>query len=323
MIKHLGNLIIFFVFISYSGFAQEVQFSQLFADRMYLNPAYAGIDYCPRFLVEYRNQWPGVQFPYVTYNATFDKYVESLHGGIGLRIMKDDQGGGTFNQLSADLIYAYEAKIRDKMLLRFAFEASVFQQSTNFNDLVFSSMIDPAQGIIFPSGESFSQDKFISPDFSAGILFRYDKYFFGFSANHIPQNLVAGHNEYLPLKLTAHLGAIIPVFKNDPKQANFSFEPNIVFIKQQNLNMLYYGTYFDIKEMSFGLFYRQNIEFHFDALVASFHMRLKKMTIGYSYDVTLSKFIKQTLGAHELSLVYLIPCNKKIRNYNTISCPSF
>jgi len=72
--------------------AQDVQFSQIFADRLYLNPAYAGADYCPRLVVSYRNQWPGVQSPYVTYSASFDQYSEALHGGYGIRLMKDDQG---------------------------------------------------------------------------------------------------------------------------------------------------------------------------------------------------------------------------------------
>jgi type IX secretion system PorP/SprF family membrane protein len=303
--------------------AQDVQFSQLFADKLYLNPAYAGKDYCPKFVISHRNQWPGIQFPYLTYNASFDKYIESLHGGIGIRLMKDDQGGGVFNQISADLIYAYQTRIFKDITLNFALEVSLFQKSINTRDLTFYNMLDPLQGSIYPNTEYIDHEKFNTIDFSSGILISYKKNFFGFSASHIPQNMIDGHNQYLPFKLTFHYGTIIMFDKNDTKQNKFILEPNIVFIRQQNMNSLYYGTYFDINAMSFGIFLRHNLKLHFDALVASYHLRIKKLEIGYSYDITLSRFYGQTLGSHELSLIYILPCDKKIRKYNTISCPSF
>jgi type IX secretion system PorP/SprF family membrane protein len=184
-------------------------------------------------------------------------------------------------------------------------------------------MIDPVQGVIYPNNESVVVEPFLSPDFSTAFLIHVNKYFFGLSVSHLPINIVESHNEFLPVKYTAHAGAVFPMLKNGSYNSRFFLEPNIIFINQQNMNMLYYGIYFDVSPMSFGLFYRQNIEFHFDAMVLSYHLNLKSLTIGYSFDITLSKFIKQTLGTHELSLTYIIPCDKKIRNYNTISCPSF
>jgi len=304
-------------------FSQDVQFSQLFSDRLYLNPALAGSDYCPKFVLSYRNQWPGILNPFVTYNASFDKYSEAMHGGIGLRIMKDDQGGGVFNQINADLIYSYYAKINPSITAKFAFEASIYQQNMNSRDLVYANMIDPAAGVIFPGNEAVVVEPFLSPDFSTALLLNIKKYFIGIAVTHIPQNIVDNHNEFLPVKYTLHAGGVLPIFNNGSKQSKFFLEPNVVFINQQNINMLYYGMYFDVSSMSFGVFYRQNLEFHFDAMVVSYHLNVKNLTIGYSYDITLSKFIKQTLGTHELSLTYFIPCDKKIRNYNTISCPTF
>jgi hypothetical protein len=193
----------------------------------------------------------------------------------------------------------------------------------NTNGLIFSNMIDPAQGIIYPNSELLMNENFLSPDFSAGLLVNYSNYFFGFSATHIPQNIVENHNEILPLKLLAHIGGVISVDKTDRKQAKISFEPNLIYIRQLNMNLFYYGTYFDIRDMSFGLFVRQVGGFHFDALIASYHLHLNKLSIGYSFDISLSRLLLHGWGAHELSFSYILPCDKKIRKYNTISCPSF
>ena len=305
------------------SWAQDVQFSQLFADRLYLNPAYAGSDYCSRLALSYRNQWPGIEFPYVTYSASFDKYSPLLNGGLGVRVMNDKQGSGTFKQLNVDLIYSYHVKLSRSIFAKLALQASVYQKNMTTRDLIFANMIDPVQGVIYPNSEGISDENFLSPDFSAGILLNYRKYYLGFSATHIPHTIVENHNKYLPTKFTAHVGALIEIDKNDSKETKYLLEPNIVYINQQNMNMLYYGMYFDINKMSIGLFHRQNLELHFDAAVLSYHLNVNNLVISYSYDVTLSKFIGQTLGSHELSLTYLFACDKKNRKYNTISCPSF
>lgn len=322
MIRQIFIILFFFNLLN-EIHGQDVQFSQLFSDRMYLNPAYAGDNYCPQFTLTHRNQWPGVQFPYLTYSAAFDKFSPLLGGGIGIRVMKDDQGRGAFNQLNADFIYSYHVKFSRSLSANLALEASVYQKSTDVRDLVFYNMIDPRQGVIFPNTEGLSNENFFSPDFSAGVLVNYKNYFFGFAASHIPHTLVENHNEYLPFKYTAHAGAAIPITNNAGNSSGYMLEPNIVFINQQNMNMLYYGMYFDIENMSIGAFYRQNLDFHFDAMIISYHLKIKSLSIAYSYDITLSKFIKQTLGSHEISLGFLLSCDKKIRKYNTISCPSF
>ena len=328
MINYKKNLkiIIFILFplnLSFIGKAQDVQFSQLFADKIYLNPAYAGSEYCPRFMVNHRNQWPAISFPYLTYSASYDQYSEILHGGIGVRVMKDDQGGGVFSKLNADFIYAYKIKLMNDMSLKLALEASVFQQSTNTSALVYADMIDPLQGVIYGNTEAINNQAILTPDFSSALLLSYKNYSFGFNVSHLPIAIVAEHNDVLPMKFTAHLSAAIPTFKNGSKQVNYVFEPNIVFIQQLNTSQLYYGMYFGVNNIALGMFYRQNLKFHFDALIASFHINIKQLSIGYSYDVTLSKFYKHTLGSHELSFIYLFNCDKKIKGYKTISCPSF
>jgi len=322
-IGFVHTVFLLFVINSNLLIAQDVQFSQLFSDRLYLNPAYAGTDYCPRIQTTYKNQWIGVQLPYVTYSASYDQYSEVMHGGLGVRLMKDDQGAGVFSMINADFIYAYKVKINQDISLKLAVEASVFQRSVNTSNLIFADMIDSRFGVVFPNSESINSQSILTPDFSAAMLFKYKKYFFGANVSHIPQSIVAEHNIILPMKITAHAGAAFPIVKNGLKKPSYVLEPNIVYIRQQNFNMLYYGIYFDISNIALGMFFRQDFKLHYDAMILSFHIDIKQVKIGYSYDVTLSCFLKHSLGTHEVSLVYLFNCRKKIKDYSTISCPVF
>lgn len=320
--KNIFFLAVLLVGAQSRSVAQDVQFSQLFADRLYLNPAYAGNDYCPRIMATHRNQWPGAGFPYMTYSVSFDQYSEVLHGGYGVRLMKDDQGGGVFKMLSADFMYAHKVKLNANSSLSLAFQASVYQRSVNIGKLIFANMIDPRFGVVFPSSESINAQAIITPDFSGSLLYAYKNYFGGVHVSHIPQNIVAEHSAILPMKITVHAGAALPIVKNGEQEPKYVLEPNIVFIKQQNFNMLYYGTYFDISNIALGMFIRQDLKMNFDAMILSFHIDIKQFKIGYSYDVTLARFLKHSLGTHEISLMYLIPCRKKIKDYGTISCPN-
>ena len=70
--------------LSAESFAQDPAFSQFYANPLYLNPALAGSANCPRVILNYRNQWPGIAATYVTYSASYDQYVDAIQGGIGV-----------------------------------------------------------------------------------------------------------------------------------------------------------------------------------------------------------------------------------------------
>ncbi|WP_343789462.1 type IX secretion system membrane protein PorP/SprF, partial [Wandonia haliotis] len=51
--------------------AQDPIFTQFYANPLYLNPALAGTHGCPRFALNYRNQWPAISGNFVTYSASY------------------------------------------------------------------------------------------------------------------------------------------------------------------------------------------------------------------------------------------------------------
>ena len=69
----LLNLCLFFGLVNEVK-AQDPTFSQFFANPLYLNPAMAGTNICPRISLNHRNQWPGIGKTYVTYSASYDQY---------------------------------------------------------------------------------------------------------------------------------------------------------------------------------------------------------------------------------------------------------
>ena len=58
--------------------AQDPEFTQFYSNPIYLNPAFAGSRICPRFVMNYRNEWPNISGNFVTTAASYDQKVEGL-----------------------------------------------------------------------------------------------------------------------------------------------------------------------------------------------------------------------------------------------------
>lgn len=91
-----------------SSYAQDPTFTQFYSNPLYLNPAFAGSTGCPRFALNYRNEWPQLTGNYVTYSASYDSYFKNINGGFGVLATHDQQGQGTINTSMLGLIYSYQ-----------------------------------------------------------------------------------------------------------------------------------------------------------------------------------------------------------------------
>ena len=295
--------------------AQDPQFTQFYANPTYLNPAFAGTARCPRICMNYRNQWPNISGTYVTYAASYDQHVEAINGGIGINVMQDDQARGTLKSTSVNLMYSYLLPVNREFSLKFGLQAGFFQKALDKTKLNFGDMIDSRRGFVWNTNEIIPQNSKRGLDFGAGVLGYSKRYFFGAAFHHItqPDEGMLGPSK-LPMKITAHGGAIIPL-----ERGNASYiSPNVLFMQQQNFTQLNLGLYFVKNNFVGGVWYRNS-----DAFIVLLGVQTDHMKIGYSYDVTVSKLSSNTAGSHEVSLQMQFECRPKKKKYRTISCPSF
>jgi type IX secretion system PorP/SprF family membrane protein len=306
--------------------AQDPHFSQYYANPLYLNPAFAGSERCPRFIMNYRNQFPAFG-AYQTYSASYDQYSPALNGGLGLMVLRDDAGNGTLTSTEVSGIYSYHLKVSRKFFILAGFQATFRQRSLNWGSFTFPDQIDPFYGFVLPTSE-------VAPgsttnnhvDLSTGLIGYTKNFFFGVAAHHLTQpNEAFFTNSQLPIKLTTHIGANIPITK---KRLHNSIQnyliPNIVFQTQGPFTQITYGLAFARNGIAAGLGLRQN-SVNIDAMILNVGFIPDKLPwrIGYSYDYTISEFSNAGGGAHEISLAYQFPCKVKRKRIETIKCPKF
>jgi type IX secretion system PorP/SprF family membrane protein len=318
MVKRIiiASCILFSLGINENLFAQDPEFTQFYANPLYLNPALAGTSRCPRVNLNYRNQWPGISGTYVTTSASYDQHIDVIGGGIGLLVLRDNAGQGTLTTTNVSGMYSYQLNLTREFSMKFGAQATFFQKAIDWTKLTFGDMIDARRGFVYNTNEIPGLNAKSGVDFSAGVLGYSKRYFFGFAAHHLtqPDEGLLGPSK-LPMKLTGHAGAALPV---GGKGSLTTISPNVLYQKQQDFQQLNLGLYVTKGSIVAGLWYRNQ-----DAFIAVLGFQQRFFRVGYSYDVTVSKLTNATAGSHELSFSLQFECKPKKKKFRLVSCPSF
>lgn len=310
--------------------AQDPHFSQYYANPLYLNPAFAGVERCPRVISNYRNQWPSISGQFATSSLSYDQHINFLQGGIGLQVYNDRAGEATLSTTSINLMYAYVLNINRVFSLRAGFQAGFTQKVLDVNKLIFADQLDALKGLIKgTSAESGINQSVSFTDFSAGLLGYSKNFYVGLATHHLTQpneSLIDGGNSNLPMKITVHGGGIIPLKKFSERTTSLS--PNILFHKQADFTQVNLGLYALSRPLTYGIWYRTSVTpdklEKRDAIIALVGIKMPKYSIGFSYDFTVSDLGMGSGGSLEFSGSYIFPCKtQKAKKYRAMECPRF
>ncbi len=307
--------------IGFSASAQDPQFTQFYANPIYLNPAFAGSHGCGRIAMNYRNEWPSLTGNYVTYSASYDNYFKNVNGGVGVIAMHDQQGQGTIFTSMLGAVYSYHLTVSRKFKMMFGARAAMFNKYLDWSKLTFGDMIDPRRGFIYQTGDVQRGGSRYFFDASAGMVGYNKHFFFGFAAHHLnrpDESMIIGSSR-LPIRMTGHMGAKIPLGSKSQYKNITSIMPNVIYQYQNGFQELMFGTYVQYGAFTAGAWFRNR-----DAFILTIGVDTGKFRLGYSYDITVSRLNNGVSGgSHELSLGLLLNCKDTPPQFKTISCPSF
>jgi len=299
---------------------QDAAFSQFYANPLYMNPAMAGVEGPVKVYLGYRNQWPGATDPYSTFHASYEQFLDPLQGGIGLHVMNDRLGGGTFNSISVDAVYAYHLKVTRELTVTGGFQASLGQRSLNVDGLV---LPDEVAGNPTTTLHGYSK---LFPDFSVGGAAFYRNFFGGFAVHHLLQPYGSPSedpNTRISRKYTAHFGAMIPIYERRLGTEVLQLSPHIVFMQQDFYQQVNYGLEVLFKSIIGGVWLRQDLLFSYGTLIFSVGYGIDHFRFRYSYDAKLSPpdVHIPSMGAHEISMVIIFENLYKSTKRRAIKCP--
>lgn len=327
---------VFFVWISFAAMAQDPEFSQYYAQPLYLNPAFSGTSVDHRFQANYRNQWPQVTNAFQTYAFSYDYNLDQLNSGLGVLLLVDKAGTANLQSQQVNFQYSYKVHFSDQWVLSTGLNFGLGTRSIDYNKLIFYNELDFLQGGGLPPDKRSDVERASYFDFGGGMLAYNRKFWIGFAASHLnrPNRSLTDDEAQIPLKTTIHGGVRFPLyhglFKKDRVAA---LAPSFVYKQQGKFDQLDIGTYFLYEPVVLGLWYRgipirQNVNDNIsqDALVVILGFQLEKFEFTYSYDITVSELGPISGGAHELALKFKVDMAAQVKTRKKerfIPCPTF
>jgi len=327
-IRYLLFIPLIFLLLTLNVKAQDPEFSQFYANPLYMNPAFAGTSEYPRAVANYRNQWPSNGNTFVTYNFSYDNYVKSMKGGLGFQMLYDRELNGVVNSINSSFFYSYHIKAGDQLFFTGALQAGFIFKQFNTSGLIFPGMIDQGNGNIIGTYPLPVEDgQVIVPDISVGMAGQSEDVYFGAAVHHLTQpNLSIMEGDQvgrLPMKVTLHVGAKMHKFHHMLFSREFTLSPNVIYQQQGSFKQLNLGLYMIESWLTFGAWYRNNLSVRPDAVIAMIGYTGSKFQMGYSFDFSLSNTANYSYGSHELSLILFFGESSHRGLYNeTMRIPS-
>ncbi len=343
----MKKIILYFFILMIAGIfpasSQDAHYSQWLNTPLALNPAMTGVFNGKfRFSNDFRSQWSGITKAYTDIHVSADLPVgrsllrNGQFFGVGFMLAQNRSGSDFFRQTIIQGSLSYTTPIDDgDNFISVGFQGGLNQNSVDMSGSTWGSQWN---GDDFDPGASqdvpvVSLEQFSFVDLSAGVFWHYvpDQYNFvyaGLAASHIGgENTSFFINEVYNIhrRYTVNVGSDIST--SDEHQTWFS--PKALFMIQGSQKEIAGG--FSIKNkvrfksqytnyqkelmFSLGAYYR-----FADAVIVAARFEYNNLSIGLSYDYTLSSLRKNANAgsAYEITIAILNPLKRGEirRNYN-------
>lgn len=315
-----------FIFLLTQGIilCQDTHFSNITSALTYSNPSYIAVSEDAKLSTTYRNQWPGLNYAFQTYCASFILPAAGMKSAFGLNLIHDSQARGAIMKTSLQGVYAYTVKVSSVLDVAAGLGLSYNFRGINESRFVFESDITGDGSTTIPLNYADYRSDY--GDFSLGLTAIFNERFYsGISVNHITKPAEhAGNLDFVALsrRYTLHFGGIISLSHNRGKDEVFLL-PGIMFQQQNHYQEILYGVNCQINPFKFGLWARQDMGFNFDALILFSGFSWQLYHFYYSYDVNLKKinFFSTGMGAHEVTFSVNFQYKDKRKKRGAIKCP--
>lgn len=294
LVKKISSvLIVAIALLAFSNRAvaqQDPMYTQYMDNMLIINPGYAGSQNTGSFLMVSRNQWVSFEGAPKTLSFSYQTPFKEKNVGLGFSVMNDKIGPQ--KQTGVYFDYSYFLRISEKYKLGMGLKGGVSFYRAALTEL---DPIDP--------DPIFSNDiyKNFLPNLGVGFYLYSNDTYFGFSIPKLIRNNIT-RDDYATDYIQREE---IHFYFNAGKK--FSFGNNL----QLKINTLVryvriapvtwdVTTMLGFKEKFWvGGMFRLNDSY---GILAQFKM--KRITIGYSYDITYSALSTFNAGTHEIMFGY-------------------
>ncbi|MFP4366981.1 MAG: type IX secretion system membrane protein PorP/SprF [Bacteroidales bacterium] len=313
--------------------AQDPQFSQFYANPLYLAPSFAGLTDGSRISANYRNQWPQLPGKFTTYTFSYDHWFDNYDSGAGILMMQDMAGSGNLRTTNIGVQYSYDFPLNNEWQMRPGVHFFYTERAIDFDKLVFNDQITP-DGRRPTTIEIPPLSKRGGVDFSTSALAYSEAYWFGFAVDHLlrPNHSLFefegddASNAFVPVKYSLFGGTKFSRSGRTIARLEESVQLAFLYRQQGPFNQLDLGLYWYRNPLVVGAWFRGIPGLSSggqDAVIFLLGYKVDQFNIGYSFDFPISHLLGSTGGAHEISITYSWTSIRIPKKPRMVPCPEF
>lgn len=284
------------------AFAQQLPFSsQYYSNPFVLNPAYTGINENISVFLTHRSQWTGLAGAPQTSYFTIDGPIRTKNSSVGLKVYSDVTD--IISRVGAFANYSYKFKIADSNNLYFGVACGVFDNKIDFSKAQIRDTDDPFLSQQAQNKTVFSAD--------LGIVYVLKRLTIGFAVpqilgNRLKYPIVSGNNGYY--NLNRHYQGTAKYVFDVSKEKEITAYPLIMVRSVKGAPLQYdINGVIDWKKIGWvGVTYHSNY-----AMAISAGVRYRSFSVGYAFDIGISKISSYTGSTSEFLLGYIFQSKKE------------
>lgn len=298
-------LVLSFTVLGTVAAQQPAQYSLYMLNKFNFNPAYAGLDNSISFTGIYRKQWVGIPGSPETQNLNVHLPLYMFSGGAGFSI--ENETLGNWRQTSVLFSYNYQLKLKGAGILSLGVSGGLLQRTLdgtkirtpggNYGEEL--NEINHNESILqLPISEITGS----SPSFNFGVYFQGEKFEAGVSVLNLTEQAI----DLNTLQFKPNRSFFLNAGYNFEISKKLVLYPSVLVKSNVTETQIDFSALFKYNDNFFGgASYRGYSSNSTDAvaIIAGFKLS-EKITLAYSYDLTLSKLNTVSNGSHEILLNY-------------------
>lgn len=270
------------------------------------NFAAVGDQMGPRIMTLSRAQYYGTTSQQYNNTASFDTYVRSLRGGIGVVLDHTYYGTGQINVGQVALTYSPKIGINKNWVLEPALRLKVGNMSLDHAKLQQGDLLELQRGTIRTFDINPDKSTFNGlwyKDVGLGMMTNSKWFFAGVQVDNLGKHF---NNIYTLSESGANARAGLHFIANAgtdyvSKNKNISLSPYVIYQKMEKLSEIWGGAIFRYKKLTLGGAYSSG-----GGYAGSIGLKTNSFMLTYNADVTTSALVNKQVLSHQVILRILI-----------------
>ncbi len=301
--------------------AQIVDFSQMYNNYVYLNPAFVGNTSCPHVFTSFRNK-DSFSEGYTSAYLSYDMEIGKSGSSFGMSFLQDFQSS-VYSESELLAIYAKTFQLQKKLFLSASLAGGYVHRSVSGANLIFPDMLDVFQETVSGTGEDLTTIKHNNFNSELGVLLYNDIFYAGMTVKNLQGNVTDFDKQQnaFPRVVSLHGMAKFSTTKAFMLKYLIWFYPHVNVVLGGTSSYAQLGLILQKWMVQCGGAYRQNLPFN--AKTFSFFIGVveKKFRFAYNCDMTINS--SKRIGSHEVSFGYQFDCREKKKKFEAVKAPTF